>query len=824
MEYVLGQTLKQKLQASSLTTRESLEIAVEMAEALEEAHSQSIVHRDLKPANIMLTEQGHVKITDFGLAKWVPLVEGEEQEYTETLTREVSTEGTIPYMSPEQVTGRKVDPRSDIFSFGVVLYEMLTRVNPFRKSLPMETAAAIQMAEIPPIREYREGTPEGLEVLLTTMLAKQPERRQGSIGEVRESLVELLEEEERSPAQPLRVIQKLDLPVDRDTTDAGAERAIFWKLAPWIAAIALAVLTGFAGWTLKPEEPRRVVRSVIPIPQTAPLRIAESFPSVAISPDGRQIVYGAQVGGERQLYLRPVDQLEAFPIRGSEGSQNPFFSPDGSEIGFWDGPSLKKVPVQGGNSVTLGVADDDGLVGGTTWGADGRIIFGTYRDGLFQVKTGEEPQVLTTPDPEKGEESHRLPEILPGGKAVFFVIRKGLRSNHIAVLDLETLKHHILVPGSHPHYSLTGHIVYFREEALLAVSFDPARLEVTGEPVALPEKVTKNNHVNFRLSSQESLVYVRGSSPLAERLQMVWVDRNGKEDHLGADPRPYHWPRVSPDGDQVAVIVDDSGNLDVWIHDLVHHNPSRLTVDESMETFPLWSPDGQYVAFASDRDGPTPNLYMKKADGTGEVEPLQTITVGVSGGFPLSWSPDGKLLVFVQLRPNDSKPDIGILSMDGVQPPRLLLDEGFSEVHPAISPDGRWIAYSSNETGRYEIYVRPFPNVDDDKQLISNDGGGAPVWSPDGKELFYRSANEKRMMVVSVQTESSFTHGTPRVLFEAAQYESWNIAPKYDIHPDGERFLMLKKAPHTEEAPAPMELILVLNWSEELKRLVPTNK
>ena len=422
MEYVQGQTLKEKLNASSLTTREALEIAVEMAEALEEAHAQSIVHRDLKPANIMLTEQGHVKITDFGLAKWVPLLEGEEQEYTETLTRDVSTEGTIPYMSPEQVTGRKVDPRSDIFSFGVVLYEMLTGVTPFRKTLPMETAAAIQMAEMPPIQEYTEGTPEGLEAVLERMLAKEPERRQGSIGEVRGVLAELLEEEARSPAQPqARVIRKPALEVvTPQSLPARRDIPLLWVLG-------LMTVTAVAAWYLKP--------TAVPGSDTASLHHEMVLPAgerlvtffrhgVALSPDGTQLAFVSGTVShfaalpKTRIYLRRLDQWQARPIPGTEDALQPFFSPDGNWLGFLTLRGLKKVNLAGGEPVEL---CECSARYGASWGPDDKIIFADMQGGLFRVSaSGGKPKEITLLDEEAGEVSHRLPHILPNGKAVLF--------------------------------------------------------------------------------------------------------------------------------------------------------------------------------------------------------------------------------------------------------------------------------------------------------------------------------------------------------------------------------------------------------------------
>ncbi len=342
-----------------------------------------------------------------------------------------------------------------------------------------------------------------------------------------------------------------------------------------------------------------------------------------------------------------------------------------------------------------------------------------------------------------------------------------------------------------------------------AVPFDLARLQVAGEPVPVIEEViTKqpNGSANFGLSNEGSLIYVPGSITRF-KATLVWVDRNGKEDPLGTDPRPYAGLiRISPDGNRVAVAIFDQDNVDVWIHDSVHNIESRLTHDPSSDVSPIWTPDGQRIVFASERDGGIPNLYVKSADGTGEVERLQKSTVPT---IPESWSLDGDLVL-------TTTSGIGVLSMDGEHTSRLLLEDDFINRSPMVSPDGRWIAYMSDESGRDEIYVQPFPNVDEGKWKISNDRGSTPQWSPDGRELFYLSRN--KMMVVSVQAESGFTHGTPVVLFEK-QY----VGSNYDIHPDGQRFLMIKRAPQTEETSAPAEIILVQNWSEELKRLVPTD-
>ena len=662
MEYVQGQTLKEKLSGSSLSLRESLEIGVEMAEALEEAHSQSIVHRDLKPANIMLTEQGHVKITDFGLAKWVPLLEGEEQEYTETLTRDVSTEGTIPYMSPEQVTGRKVDPRSDIFSFGVVLYEMLTGVTPFRKTLPMETAAAIQMAEVPPIQEYTEGTPEGLEALLGRMLAKEPERRQGSIGEVREVLAELLEEEARSPTQPAaRVIRKPALGVVTPRSlPARRDIPLLWVLGLIVSAVAV---TAAVVWYLKP--------TAVPGSDTVSLhheivlpegeRLASGYRhAIALSPDGTHLAFVSGTVSnytafrKMRIYLRRLDQWQARPIPGTEDAGQPLFSPDGNWLGFVTVQGeLKKANLAGGEPVEL---CESGGGYGATWGPDDTIIFAGIGGGLFRVAaSGGEPEQITRLDEEAAEISHRLPHILPNGKAVLFTALRhknvGLdwKRAQIFAQSLETSERKLLIQeGSDARYVPSGHLVFAREGRLLAVPFDPVRLEVNGPEVPVLDGInhsiyTRNSLwetgvAQFSFSLTGMLAYVPGSVFPEIKSTPVWVDRQGREEPLGVGPpRDYGAGRVSADGRQI-LLNDRYPPRDVWLFDLDRQTLRRQTF-EGNHSWAIWGPGAEYFTVDSDREGPV-SLYTKRVhSGPGEVEKLAT--EDLEGLLPSSWSPDG---------------------------------------------------------------------------------------------------------------------------------------------------------------------------------------
>ncbi|MDA2928041.1 hypothetical protein MYX78_12575, partial [Acidobacteria bacterium AH-259-G07] len=535
---------------------------------------------------------------------------------------------------------------------------------------------------------------------------------------------------------------------------------------------------------------------------------------VALSPDGTHLVYVTN----RQLYLRAMDQLEATPIRGTaEGrGRNPFFSPDGQWVGFWAG-ELKKVAITGGAPVTL---CDAGNPFGASWGADDRIVFGQGVQGIFQVPAnGGTKELLIRVDPEKNEQAHG-PQILPGGEAVLFTLSSGVSWDdaQIVVQSLETGERKVLVNGgTDARYVPTGHLVYVQEGTLLAVPFDVVRLEVTGGRIPIVEGVaqaTGRGAAQFTFSDLGSLVYVRGSGGAQRTL--VWVDREGQEEPLEAEARAYGSSRVSPDGRRLALGILDSGNQDIWIYDLGRQTPTRLTSDPAREFSPVWTPDGERVIFTSTRGGATSSLLWKAADGTGQVEQLMTSPNRVG---PLSFTPDGKRLVCMQENPETGW-DLHVLTMEAERQSEPLLRTQFTELYPALSPDGRWMAYQSDESGQFEIYVRPFPNVEAGRSQISRNGGMEPVWGADGRELFYRTPDGSTMMAVDIETEPTFTPGNPEVLFTGSYFNG--PGRDYDISPDGQRFLMLREAGQTEETSERNELIIVLNWFEELKRLVPT--
>ena len=814
MEYVQGETLKDKLAQGPFPVREALEKATEIAEALEAAHKQKIVHRDLKPSNIMLTPEGHVKVMDFGLAKRVTPQEGQEQEITTALTKQGSTLGTVPYMSPEQVRGQEVDTRSDIFSFGVVLYEMLSGLNPFKKSSVMDTATAILTETPPPLTRYTNDIPVLLQHTVRKMLAKEPDRRYQLIHDVRTDLGDLIEENGDSISQVV-------------AGQSGTDSAVGWwhRAIPWSIAAVAVIVAGVAIWSLMRSTLQPSLKKLeITPPATAPL--ANFLDNdLAISPDGTRIVYLAATAGGTQLYLRSLDELIATPIASTEGALgNPFFSPDGESVAFFTTDNkLKKISLMGGTPITLCDTFRAGLTG--SWAED-TIVFSQgpglgLRWDLYQVSAnGGEPESLAVPDDEKGERQYYSPEILPGGKTVLFEIWLGGTSYQTAVLSLETGERKVLLEGSRQvHYAPTGHLVYelFGTGTLMAVPFDLGRLEIAGDPVPIVQGVrqTPNGRVDYSFSGDGTLVYAPGDSE-GGLSRLVWVDRQGAVEPLGAPPHMYRGPGLSPDGGRVAVEISEASN-DIWVYDIARNTLTRLTF-EGANVQPHWTPDGKRVTWRSIREGGPGNLFWKLADGTGAVERLTTSEFRQN---PSSWSPNGQFLAFHQQPSVGSSPtnrDIWILPLEGERKPQSILQTQFNELAPVFSPDGRWLAYVSDESGRNELFVRPFPKVEEGKWQISTDGGVEPRWAPNGRELFYRNELGDRMMAVDITTEPTFGAGTPRLLFEGVYTRSAGGSAFYDVTPDGQRFVMVQA-----QQGAGAQINVVLNWFEELKRLVPTD-
>jgi Tol biopolymer transport system component len=749
----------------------------------------------------MLTPEGHVKVMDFGLAKRVTPVEGQdEDEITTKLTRDNSFLGTVPYMSPEQLRGQEVDTRSDIFSFGVVLYEMLAGVHPFKKVGQIETANAILSETQPPLSRYTNDVPGLLQHTVKKMLAKEPDRRYQLIHDVRTDLAALVDEIEELLAKPTAV---------SPTGVGSAVQAPLWRRAiPWGIATIIALTAIVTVWILTRPSPEPVTKLVITPPSTAPLANSEGI-DVAISPDGRNIVYVAEREGTTQLYLHPLDQFTPTPVSGTEGAGPSFFSPDGESVAFFTSGELKRVSLQGGLPITIGEVP---YYGYGNWGSEDIIVFSPVRkgSGLYRVLAGGgEPESLALPDTDKGESYYAFPQILPGGSTVLFTIF-GRGGWQIAVLSLESREQKILLEGGRQaRYVETGHLVYEVPVSggLMGVPFDLENLEVTGDPVLLLQGIRYNpsDAVDYAFSSSGTLAYV----PLpTDEQTLVWVDREGTESMITQEKGTFGVTRISPDGRQVSISVfEDDGSRNVWIYSFDGDSFSRLTFEGDFNTTQTWSPDGKWIAFQSGREG-LRALYRQLADGSGP--PQQLTTLSQAAQIPDSWSPDGSVLAFTQAG------EIWELSMDGDGKPQPLLNSPNYQCCAAFSPDGHSFAYVLDERGQRHVYISPYPKPNVKWQVSGDEGGGEPVWSPDGRELFYRSGD--KMLVVSVEMEPSFSVGKPRVLFEGS-YVTTQFTPGkpyYDISPDGQRFVMIRAAGEAQ-------INVVLNWFEELKRLVPTN-
>ncbi len=792
MEYLEGETLAARLRRGALPLDQVLRCAIEIADGLSQAHRSGVVHRDLKPANVMLTRSTGVKILDFGLAKLrAPGPEtgaGLSSVPTESrsLTDAGMLLGTAPYMAPEQVEGREVDSRADIFAFGAVVYEMATGERAFEGQSAASVIAAILSSEPSPISSHQPLVPRALDRVVQKCLAKSPEDRWQTARDLKDELL-WIQKELSLPSEPVR--------------GTSLRR---WALAA--AALVGVIGTSLGLWSLlrSSAAPSAVVRSVIPLPADHRYTVD----GMALSRDGTRLVFGAEDPLGR-LYLRVMSETEAKPIPGTEGSRMPFFSPRGDWLAFFTPGKLMKLSLGGGAPVAL--CDAPNPFGGT-WGPDDTIVFNAVNyGGLMRVSAGGGPcEVLTTPDRKKSEKSHRFPDFLPDGKSVIFSMgsaaRRSLDEQTIEALSLETGERKVLIEGGMSAlWSSSGHLVYHRGDSLVAVPFDPERLVVTGPPVTVLEGVFPLSGYtggvrSFALSGNGALVFVPSRKRTLPRL--VFVNREGKVEPISEDRREFLNPRISPDGKRLAVRVA-AWNDEIWLYDFSRDAWTQLTSD--WDNFnPIWTSDSAQVTFMSTREGPF-NLFSLAADGSGQLEQL---TTSDREQVPFSWSPDGRFLAFGE------GGDIWILAQEGDRKPQPLFNTLSWEQGARFSPDGRWLAYVSWESDHPDVYVRPFPGPGG-KWQISTRGGFTPRWSGDGDEIFYVEPSETSpsMMAVDIVTTGGFRAAKPRKLFEwSFRVDSW------DVTRDGQRFLAVEEVP---EESRPGELGLVIKWGEELKRLVP---
>jgi serine/threonine-protein kinase len=805
LELVDGESLDKRIARGPIPIDEALAIAKQIAEALEAAHEKGIIHRDLKPANIALTNEGSVKVLDFGLAKATQPPGGAAVDAmnSPTITSPAMMTGvgvilgTAAYMSPEQAKGRAADKRSDIWAFGCVLYEMLTGKRAFEGEDVSDTLAAVLRGQ-PDWHALSPRVPANVRTILSRCLDKQ---RQSRFGDVSTVIFLLNESAERADESPQR-----------------AKRPTRVVAVAFVAG--LAVMAGIAWAWLRPIPVKLPLTrfSIVP-PAAQPFNVQGFFRNLAISPDGTRIVYSVATGGGSQLMVRSIDQLDPVPLRGIDSAAFPFFSPNGQWIGFFTtgaNGELKKVAVTGGAPITL--CQFRGTARGATWGPDDTIVFATAdrTTGLMAVPAGGgEPKVLTRPDAAHGEQDHLFPEWLPGGQAVLFTITdRTALDNHVAVFDVKTGRTKTLIRGGgDAQYADTGHLVYAAASTLRAVAFDPTRLEVRGDPVPVVEDVMmlSTGAADFRIARQGTLVYVRGNGLMGALRSLVWVNRDGRQAPINAAPGNYVAVRLSPDGTRLAVTLG-TPVMDIWMWDFGRQSLQKLTFGGF--GYPVWTPDGHRIAFRNLAG----DLFWQAADGTGT--PQRLLADSSNQHTPLSFSPGGHELIVSEINPKTAHGDLMRLRLDGsgakLEP---LLSKPFNENGGQLSPDGRWIAYYSDESGRAEVYVRPYPKIDAGRWLISTDGGSRPLWSRNGRELFYINLNTG-IMAVDVRTSPGFSADKPIKFFDGPVLIEQNFST-YDASPDGTQFVVIKTDATGDRNTLPT-ITVVLNWLDDLKQRVPT--
>ena len=802
MEFLEGQTLAERLAKSPMKLDEALKISIEIADALDKAHKGGIVHRDLKPGNVMLTKTG-AKLMDFGLAKPAAFTSASGSgapafsaatmsNPISPITQAGSVVGTIQYMSPEQVSGQVVDARSDIFAFGCMLYEMVTGKRPFLGKTQLKVASAILEDEPERISSIQPLTPPALEYVVNTCLAKEPENRCQAISDVKRQLQWILEGGSQVN-MPAVVVHKRQ-----------SREHVAWGVAA-VLMIAL-VWVGFSHWR-NVSEPKPVMRGSLLAPEIS----KQGIINPQISPNGKYVVYVSDNNGTKLLFVQPFDSATPQPLSGTEDAILPFWSPDSRSVGFFSGAKLKRVEIIGGPVQTLA----DGATGrGGTWNADGVILYTPSTSSpIFSISaSGGTPTPVTTINFAQHDTTNRWPWFLPDGKHFLFMagIPGGdATTNHIYIGSLGSKETKLVVAASsNPIYS-SGHLLFIRDTSLMAQPFDVEHGETTGPAIPIAEKLRTNSGYSrgeFSASANGILIYQQGSSSGASLL--TWTDSGGKPSGTLGKPEYGSYIRLAPDGKHTALtILDSNGNNDIWMYDNDRGIKSRLTFDPSRNTTPVWFPDGNRIAFSSDRVDHRYQIFIKNADGSGKEEQfLKSNDVDQ----PEDVSSDGKYMTVqrsVSGSPNGL--DLWVLPLTGDEKPYAYLETRFTEGLSRISPDVRWLAYTSDESGKFEVYVSTFPRGGS-KWQISSGGGLNPIWSKDGKQIYYRATDNHLMVVPLTFTGSSVQPGTPRQMFLFSTVFPWG---QYDVAKDGR--IMLHSLGE-EKSAAPISFIE--NWTATLKK------
>jgi serine/threonine-protein kinase len=810
MELVLGETLADRVSRdTAIPVEEALGIAKQIADALEAAHEKGIIHRDLKPSNVKVTPDGKVKVLDFGLAK---AFEGdaasEDLGNSPTLSRAATMQGVIlgtaAYMSPEQARGKAVDKRTDIWAFGCVLYELLTGTQAFHGEDITDILAAVVRAE-PDWSKLPETMPFSVRKLLRRCLQKDRTLRMQAAGDIR-----------------IEIVEALAAPKDVGTMPIASTRR---NKLPWVLAVALAIAVLALGallWRSSRPAEHPLVRLDVDLGSDVSLDSPLGADTI-LSPDGTRLVYDSR----GRLFTRRLDQPAATELAGTDGAFAPLFSPDGQWVAFFAGGRLKKVSVEGGAVIDLCAAPNGR---GGSWGEDASIIASLGNTGgLSRIPSaGGAPTPVT--ELAQGEATHRWPQILPGGKAILFTNSAATAAFDGAGIEIMSLADHrrktLQRGGTYGRYLPSGHLVYVNRGTLFAVPFDPDKLEVHGTPVPVLDAVgysAVNGSAQFDFSRSGTLVYRNGGGGGSGLVTVQWLDGTGKTQPLLAKPGNYSRPRLSPDGKRLGLEVADGSGQDLWSYDWQRDTMTRLTFGGALPTLdPIWTPDGRYVVFAVPG-----GISWTRTDGAGQP---QSLVLGKSNQQPWSFSPDGKRLAYMETDPGTGLPDLWTVPVEtgseGLRAgkPEIFLQSKFNLRQPSFSPDGKWLAYVSNESGNFEVYVRAFPDKGG-KWQISNNGGLYPVWSRDARELFYRAEDSRKILVARYLVKGdSFVADKPQVWSEKPLAD-FGVQSNFDLAPDGKHFAVLIPAETAKAPQAQNQVIFLENFLDEVqRRTVPTTK
>jgi eukaryotic-like serine/threonine-protein kinase len=809
MELVEGLTLAERIKMGPIPLDEALPIARQIAEALEYAHERGIVHRDLKPANVKITPHGTVKVLDFGLAK--ALSEdptSSDSANSPTLTAAATKAGlilgTAAYMSPEQARGRTVDRRADIWSFGAVLYEMLTGNMAFKGDTVSDTLASVIKSE-PDWSALPPRLPSGIRQLLFRCLHKEAKQRLQSIGEARIAI-------ENAMAGGASVVVSMSDTIL--TPSPAVNRTVTWFAGASLGLLLLAlgfVLAKIATRTAAPAASSVIRFAITPPPGTTIGSMGRR--AIAISPDGMRIAFRANSPDGQRLYLREMNSATATPISGTDGAFDPFFSPDGKWLAFYSSGKLKKLAVNGGTPQPLASELTENY--GTTWGADQFIYYApTLASGIMRVPAdGGAPQPVTKVQSDKGEIGHICPQLLPGEKTVLFTVWMGgsMDDGPLVAQRLDTGERKTLVAnGFAARFVAPNHLLYIRSGNLMVVEFDPVKLTLTGTPVSVIQDVALHAGVGgaqFDVSPNGTLVYINGGKQTTEN-RLIWAVHDAKPEPLPVKPNLYQSPRFSPNGKELALTAR-LPDPDIWIYDIDRGALRRITFATGEDEVPVWSPDGKRLAYSSNS---RQQAFVTAIDGSGQEE---SVLKNESHFHLQSWSPDGKLIAY-EREASSGQWEIWMLPMEADHKPYPYLQSPFRQSHPAFSPDGHWLAYDSNESDRSEVYVQRFPGRGD-KVQVSTDGGHSPVWSHDGRLLVYE--NSGTLWAVEISASPSFRAGKSRVLYQG---DIWDDAagPNFALAPDGKHLAVVERA----KDPYSGNINVVLNWQDELQRLSGAEK